>query len=122
MERESWNLAGFQVPSDLLILDIGPRSVDGQIVSGVWEGVELQGVLAQKIKGMIKSLSADCNYYSDRYCKRKSAELQRLLVEVSDACTGGDFESTRKKADPGRYILIVNAINRVKSELHRRKL
>ena len=86
------------------------------------ENKQRQIVLAQKIKGMIKSLSADCNYYCDRYCKRKSVELQRLLVEVTDACTGGDFESTRRKADPGRYILIVNAINRVKSELHRRKL
>jgi len=86
------------------------------------ENKQRQTVLAQKIKGMIKSLSADCNYYCDRYCKYKLGELQSLLVEVSDACTGGDFESVRKKVDTGRYILIVNAINRVKSELHRRKL
>jgi hypothetical protein len=79
-------------------------------------------MLEQKIKGAIKSISADCNYYCDRYCKCKSGELHNLLVEVSDACTGGDFESTKKKIETGRYILVVNAINRVKSELHRRKL
>jgi hypothetical protein len=86
------------------------------------ENKQRQIVLAQKIKGMIKSLSADSSYYCDRYCKFKSGELQNLLVEVADACTGGEFESIRKKVDTGRYILIVNAINRVKSELHRRKL
>lgn len=86
------------------------------------ENKQRQIVLAQKIKGMIKSLSADSNYYCDRYCKFKSGELQSLLVEVADACTGGDFETVSKKVDTGRYILIVNAINRVKSEFHRRKL
>jgi hypothetical protein len=86
------------------------------------ENKQRQIILAQKIKGMIKSLSADSNYYCARYCKCKSGELQNLLVEVADACTGGEFESVRKKIDTGRYILIVNAINRVKSELHRRKL
>ena len=86
-----------------------------------------QMVLEQKIKGTIKGLSADINYYCQRYCKTKAGEMEKLLVEVLDACTGGEFESTKKKtengrSDNGRYIVIVNTISRVKSELHRRKL
>lgn len=79
-------------------------------------------VLAQKIKGAIKVFSSDVGYFCHRYCKKKTAEMERLLVEVSDACTGGDFESSIGTVDPGRYISVVNTINRVKSELLRRKL
>jgi len=86
------------------------------------ENKQRQIVLSQKIKGMIKSLSADSTYYCGRYCKQKTVELQGLLVDVADACTGGDFEGVDRKIDTGRYILVVNAINRVKSEFHRRKI
>lgn len=79
-------------------------------------------VLAQKIKGAIKIISSDVNYFCSRYCKKKINEMEILLIEVSDACTGGDFESSTGNVDSGRYISVVNTINRVKSELLRRKL
>lgn len=79
-------------------------------------------MLSAKMKGAIKALFADVNYYCQRYCKKKEKELHGLVGELMDACTGGDFESAGKKVDTGRYLLVVNAINRVKSELHRRKL
>jgi hypothetical protein len=86
------------------------------------ENKQHQTVLAQIIKGAIKSISADVNYYCQRYCKTKGREMDKFLEEVLDACTGGDFESANKKVDTGRYLRVVNTINRVKSELHRRKL
>lgn len=91
------------------------------------ESKQRQTVLAQKIKGSIKGLTSDSNYYCQRYCKAKQADMDKLLGEVLDACTGGEFESTRRKPDNGRsengrYIVIVNTISRVKSELHRQKL
>ena len=38
------------------------------------ENKQHQTVLAQKIKGAIKSISADANYYCQRYCKSKGRE------------------------------------------------
>ena len=86
------------------------------------ENKQRQTVLAQKIKGSIKGLFSDVGYFCHRYCSKKSTEMDKLLGEISDACTGGDFESANKKVDTGRYIIVINTINRVKSELLRRKL
>jgi hypothetical protein len=77
-------------------------------------------VLEQQIKGAIKSLTGELKYYSERYCKKN--DFPNLMVEVSDACTGGQFESAKKIADCSRYLVVVNTINRVKSELIRRKI
>ena len=79
-------------------------------------------ILEQKIKGMIKSLTGELQYYCNRYCKKRKEDFTGLMVEVSDACTGGQFESEKKTRDCGRYLIVVNSINRVKSELIRRKL
>ncbi|HEY5036127.1 MAG TPA: hypothetical protein VII74_03235 [Chthoniobacterales bacterium] len=77
-------------------------------------------ILESRIKGGIKSLASDLAYYTERYGERH--EFNRLLAELSDACSAGDFESTARKPDSARYILIVNAISRVRTELLRRKL
>ena len=76
--------------------------------------------LEQKMKGSIKSLSGQFEYFSARYDKK--TDFRALVGEVSDACTGGDFEVATKKADSSRYMVIINAINRIKSELLRKKL
>ena len=81
-----------------------------------------QQVLAQKIKGSIKGISSDIAYYCSRYCSDKKEHLATLMIEVADACTGGEFESAKKRVDASRYLLIINAINHVRSELFRRKL
>jgi len=81
-----------------------------------------EAFLAHKIKGAVKCLSADMNYFCDRYCKADKAKVAQLLMEISDACTGGTFESIHSPADSGRYFVVVNAINRARSELFQRKI
>jgi len=86
------------------------------------DGKNREAILAQKIKGAIKCLSADMHYFCDRYCKGDKSKVDELLMEISDACTGGTFESSPKPTDSGRYLLVVNAINRTRSELFKRKI
>lgn len=77
-------------------------------------------VLEQKIKGATKSLNSDLKYYAHRY--NSKTDFEALMMEVSDACTGGSFESATRTIEAGRYITIVNTVSRIKSELRRRKL
>jgi len=77
-------------------------------------------ILEQKIKGAFKSLASDLNHYSSRY--HKKLEHEKLMSEVADACTGGQFEGATRPSEPARYIMVINTINRIKSELMRRKL
>ncbi len=112
---------------DLLMKDLEMLRADSlEYWNTLAEGVDekrRRQILAQKMKGTIKSLSADLRYYCRRYCARRERELTELIAEISDACTGGEFESTpSKKTDNGRYLMIINAIHRLKSELFRRKL
>ncbi|HEY5910060.1 MAG TPA: hypothetical protein VJA21_05590 [Verrucomicrobiae bacterium] len=57
-------------------------------------------ILEQKIKGGIRNLNSDLRKYSERYCKK--AKFDPLMVEVTDACTGGTFEGANRAPDPGR--------------------
>jgi hypothetical protein len=80
------------------------------------------GLLTQKIVGGLKALASDMRYFCERYCKCQSKKMEVLLANLHDACTGGDFDTNRRKIEKQRYIVIVNSINAVKSELFRRKL
>ena len=84
------------------------------------EKQERSDLLEQKIKGAIKSLAADFQYYSGRHCRK--AEFDKEMADLADACTGGDFESQRRKSERGRYIFVVNAVSRLRSHLLRRKM
>jgi hypothetical protein len=77
-------------------------------------------ILAQKMKGAIKSLNSDIAFYNEKY--KKEAKLSGHLNEIFETCTSGDFEGVSKPIDSGRYVLIVNAINKLKSQLLRGKL
>ena len=77
-------------------------------------------LLEQKIKGAIKSLAADFEYYSQRYCRHN--EFTQEMSDLADACTGGNFESQVRKSESGRYIFVVNAVNKLRSHLLRRKM
>jgi len=79
-------------------------------------------MLEQKIKGSIKSISSDAGHFCRKYKKGMRAEIERLMSNLSDSATGGEFESKKRKADSGRYILIVNSINEVRSCLLKTKL
>ncbi len=81
---------------------------------------ERSALLEQKIKGGIKSLSADLEYCSERY--GRANEFSEPMAELADACSGGDFESQRRTADNARYIFVVNAANRLRSQLLRKKM
>jgi hypothetical protein len=77
-------------------------------------------VMEQKIKGAIKGLTSELRSYCDRYCKK--FDYAHLMQEVSESCTGGLFESEKRKPESARYLLVVNSLHRVKWELMRRKL
>jgi hypothetical protein len=77
-------------------------------------------ILEQKIKGSIRSLSADLAYCAERYGRPE--EFAQSLAELADACSGGDFESKNRKPDNARYLFVVNAANRLRSQLLRKKM
>jgi len=76
--------------------------------------------LEAKVKGAVKSLTSEMKCFSQKYCRK--TDFAPLMVEVSDACTGGAFESATRNADGGRHLMVVNSIHRVKWELMKRKL
>lgn len=92
------------------------------LVADSKEDRERQAMVAQKIKGNLKALSADLRFYCERYSRKHEAHFSKLVTNLHDTCTGGDFESQRKKPDSQRYIIVVNAINGIKSDLLRQKL
>ena len=76
--------------------------------------------LEPKIKGAIKNLSSVLMQYSKRYCKKNDFTI--LMVEVTDACTGGQFEVAKRPADPHRFLSVVNTTHRVRSQLFERRI
>lgn len=81
-----------------------------------------QQILAQKIKGSIKSIDSEIRFFCERYCPEKKDDVANLVAEISDACTGGSFETTDRQVEPSRYLFVVNSIHRLRSELFKRKL
>ena len=81
---------------------------------------ERASILEQKIKGLLRALSSDLSFFAVRY--GKSPLFDKLLVHLHDSCSGGDFESKDRKTDTNRYLVVVNAVNNLKSALMRRKL
>ena len=79
-------------------------------------------MLEQKMKGAIKSISSDAVHFCGKYRKGMKPEVERLMSNLSDSATGGNFESKNRKADSSRYIMIVNSINEVRSCLLKTKL
>lgn len=77
-------------------------------------------LLEAKVKGAIKSLNSELRSYSQRYDQK--SDFTSLMAEVSDACTGGEFEAAARNPDTGRYLSVVNSLHRVKWSLIRRKL
>jgi len=76
--------------------------------------------LEQKIKGAIKSINSTLDQYGGRYCKK--VDFTPLMVEISDACTSGQFEEVNRPADRTRFLTVVNATQRVKAELFKRRV
>jgi hypothetical protein len=76
--------------------------------------------LEARIKGAINSMTSELRCFSGRYFRK--LDFGPMMVEVSEACTGGAFESAIRSADSGRHLTVVNSIHRVKWELMKRKL
>jgi len=77
-------------------------------------------LLEQKIKGTTRSLATDLKNYQTRY--KTEMNHEELMMDVIDACTGGSLEGNERKHDEGRYILISNTINRVRTALIKHKM
>jgi hypothetical protein len=113
------------------LIDLLIRELDGlrddslsywSLHNATKDDVNKQEVFAARLKGTIRSLSGDLDYYCDRYCKKRKSEFTRILGEICDACTGGSFESQSHPKDCGRYLTVVNTINRLRSELFKQKI
>jgi len=85
------------------------------------ENMKRDRILSQKIKGRIRCADVLLQHYSSRY-KDMQSNLRSLMMDVSEACTGGQFESATRREDIPRFLKIYNSINQVKIELLRRKL
>ena len=95
---------------------IDPRDLDEQTRRDKQEKLLFLG---NKLKGAIRSLAGDLRFLSERDNLRKFHDITASLL---DACTGGTFESAGRAPDPGRYFIIVNAVNAAKSTIRRLKL
>lgn len=80
--------------------------------------------LESQLKGSILTVISDLDYYCQRYevDRFTRSKFELLEIALSDAVTGGEFEQKKRKANPERYLVIVNITNKVKSELQRTKI
>jgi hypothetical protein len=86
------------------------------------EDKEERQAMEQQIVGTIKALTSELQFYAKRYCPKRFQELEGMATELNEACTGGDFQTTKRKAESGRTLTITNCISRIKSTLRQRKL
>ncbi len=99
--------------------------------------------LENSLKGRLQSLIADLNYFRDarrlfpyqianwlvtivpkfavRFMPASPGYILAIL-EVYEACTGDDFETESRQANPAKYFSICSNISKVRSELLRIKL
>jgi len=70
----------------------------------------------QKIKSIVLGLMQEVMHFRKKYAN-KNTTLVSLIAKVSDTTTGGNFESSKRKADRYRYFKINNAIQNLKIEL-----
>lgn len=77
-------------------------------------------VLEAKIKAQVTHVNALVILIGQRHTTPD--ELRKMLLDLLNYCTGGDFESANRKADRMRYMRIVSTINRIAVALHRLKI
>ena len=77
-------------------------------------------LLEQKIKGLLRALNADVDYFINKH--GGAVLFNKLMVILHDGCSGGDFESKSRKIEATRYLMVVNAVSNLKSALMRNKL
>ncbi len=85
------------------------------------EELAAQGALEAKIKVQIILIGSLIQLVSDKR-RHASDELARLMLELTDAATGGDFETVTRKPDKQRLMKVGATISRIAVELQRQKL
>jgi len=79
------------------------------------------GVLEAKIKGQVVLINSLVRLVGDK--RRHIPEVvPALILDLVDACTGGDFETKGRKADKLRLMRIVSLSSKIAVELQRLKL
>lgn len=80
-----------------------------------------QTVSEAKIKGRLQQISLLIGLVRDKR-PNTPPEVDTLLVDLLDACTGGDFESKSRTADRGRFMRVVATIYKLAVALQRLKI
>lgn len=78
-------------------------------------------VLEAQIKGRMQQISALVDLIQSKR-PELSDQVRVLLVDLHDACTGGEFESKQRQADRGRFMRVVRIIYKIAVELQRLKI
>jgi hypothetical protein len=79
-------------------------------------------VLAQKIKGALQATGRDLRCFAEQYHPAIKSEIERLMIELTDAATGGSFETKSPVFNPEKYLVIVNRVGAIRSILLKSKL
>jgi hypothetical protein len=78
-------------------------------------------VLEARIKAQVLQINAMVLLINQKYGNVSSA-TRGLILDLQDACTGGDFESRQRKADIHRYMRAFSVIGRISIALQRLKI
>lgn len=78
--------------------------------------------LEPKLVGAIKNINSNLGQYCNKYCKKKKDDFDLLMVDVSDACTGGKFGVAKRAPDPDRFLYVVNTTHRLRWQLLKRRV
>lgn len=81
-------------------------------------------LLAQRIKGNLRTVYPMIQIYSDRYFPKHNGELETFVSRIFELTTSGNFESEKSEqheAKPDDYIRITNATNEIRKLLLHRK-
>lgn len=82
-------------------------------------------LLAQQIKGNLKTVYSMIQIYSDRYFSKHEEELETFVSRIFELTTSGNFESEKsekRESNPNNYIRITNATNEIRKLLLHKKL
>ena len=74
-----------------------------------------------KIKGLLTQMNSDIAFIGKEYGVPVS-KMPTMLIELNDLCTGGLFETKKRKADTNRYLKIVNFLGDVSAIIRHNKI
>jgi hypothetical protein len=78
-------------------------------------------ILEAKIKGDILQLEKSLQFIAEKYNVKIKNDTE-LIMDLLDRCTGGGFETAKRKSDKERYLKIVNSVNKIHNELQKIKI